>query len=261
MPSRPFVVFFLMMLALALVAADSFAQNLKTTYAINGSQSTVTTAVTKASAEHEQLMRIFLFPTVAKKLRSLPNVTGVEFDNSIKGTVSGSSWTDYWEIKRVFPAIVHLSLPTTVTMMFKIEESFRKCKSPPEKAASDSDDAWSGSGSGVDIMVDCALQSSVKIKGPYAVYGNFASTVNFEKLLREKQNISIEVQRHCSDKTSMKIESRFTIESEFFDENLARFLEIFNVSLDVGSKSSARNQLLLGIARILRLQNERMVAL
>ncbi len=253
--------------ATLVAGAHAFANETKTTYSISGSNATVTTVVKKASAEKEKLMRGYLFEKIAEKIKAFPMVTGVEFNKETKGEIISNSYSDYWELKRSYPAMIHLSLPTSVTMMVKVEESYRKCKSPAEKAASistpfggrDYQDYHDG-GFGGDQTVDCTLQSSVKIKGPFAVYGNFASSVNIDRLLKEKQSISYDVSRDWLDKTSMKVEGKFSIESELFDRNLFKFLDAFNLKVsDSDSKVMTRNNLLLGIARVLRVNNERVV--
>jgi|GEM_PF-6941209 len=253
-------------LMLAISGSAVFAEETKTTYSISGSSATVTTVVKKASEEKEKLMRSYLFDKIADKLKAFPMVTAVEYNKETKGEISSSSYMDYWELKRSYPVMIHLSLPTSVTMMVKVQESYRKCKSPAEKAASlstpvgrDYEDYHSG-GSSSDQTVDCSLQSSVSIKGPFAVYGNFASSVNVDRLLKEKQIISYEVSRDWMDKTSMKVEGKFSIESELFDRNLLKFLDAFNLKVtDSDSKVMTRNNILLGIARVLRVNNERVV--
>lgn len=268
MPLRHSCIFSLLLFVSTITAAQ--AEETKTTYSINGSSAQVVTVVKKASAEKEQLMRSYLFEHLAKKLKAFPMVTGVEFNKDVKGEVSGSSWSDYWELKRKYPAMIHLSLPASVTMMVKVEESYRKCKSPAEKAAglttplggfeSWGDEGFGGGGAGANVTVDCTLGSSVKITGPYAVYGNFASSLNVEKLLKEKQNISYEVGRDWSDKTSLKIDARFNIDSDLFDVNLFKFLQAFNLKpTDTASQVYTRNNILLGISRVLRVNNERVV--
>jgi len=254
--------------ATLVAGAHAFANETKTTYAISGSNATVTTVVKKASTEKEKLMRGYLFEKIAEKIKAFPMVTGVEFNKETKGEITSNSYSDYWELKRSYPAMIHLNLPTSVTMMVKVEESYRKCKSPAEKAASlsspmggrDFDENHGYGGFGGDQTVDCTLQSSVKIKGPFAVYGNFASSVNIDRLLKEKQSISYDVSRDWLDKTSMKVEGKFSIESELFDRNLFKFLDAFNLKVsDSDSKVMTRNNLLLGIARVLRVNNERVV--
>ncbi len=238
------------------------AEETKTTYSISGSNATVTTVVKKASAETEQqMLRSFLFERLAAKLKQFPIVTGVEFNNETKAEVKSSEWSDYWEHKRGYPVMVHLSLPTAVTMMFKVEETFRKCKSPAEKAAKAAQPIHDDYGGGglTDPAVDCSLGSQVKITGPFTVYGNFASSMDMERLLREKQTISYEVSRDWSDKTNLKLEGRFSIESELFDQSLMKFLGGLNAKPAGTEAVLTRNNLLLGIARILRVQNERMV--
>lgn len=261
MPSRHFILFsFLVAMTQSVQAEET-----KTTYSINGSNATVITVVKKASADTEQAMlRSFLFERLAAKLKQFPMVTGIEFNNQIKAEVKSSEWSDYWEHKRGYPVMVHLSLPTAVTMMFKVEESYRKCKSPAEKAAKLSqpvgDDYGYDGGSAADVTVDCSLGSQVKITGPYTVYGNFASSMDMERLLRDKQSITYDVARDWSDKTNLKIEGRFAIESELFDQSLMKFLGGLNAKPAGTEGILTRNNLLLGIARILRVQNERMVA-
>ena len=80
-----------------------------------------------------------------------------------------------------------------------------------------------------------------------------------DRLLREKQSISYEVSRDWSDKTNLKLEGKFAIESELFDTNLMKFLSGLNAKPAGTDALVTRNSLLLGIARILRVQNERMV--
>ncbi len=259
MPSRHFILFsFLVAMTQSVQAEET-----KTTYSIAGSNATVTTVVKKASAETEQqMLRGFLFERLAAKLKQFPMVTGVEFNNQIKAEIKSSEWSDYWEHKRGYPVMVHLSLPTAVTMMFKVEETFRKCKSPAEKAAKVAQpvyDDYGGGGGLSDVTVDCSLGSQVKVTGPYTVYGNFASSMDIERLLREKQSISYDVTRDWSDKTNLKIEGRFSIESELFDQSLMKFLGGLNAKPAGTESILTRNNLLLGIARILRVQNERMV--
>ncbi|MGE4130606.1 MAG: hypothetical protein AB7F86_03165 [Bdellovibrionales bacterium] len=258
MPNR----LFLFLVLLATATQGAMAREIKTSYAISGSRAAVTTSIVKATAEQEKLMRGFLFKTVADKLRTLPMVSGIEFNDSQKGEKTTSSYMDYWEHKRSFPVIVHLALPSAVSLMMRVEEVYRSCKSPGEKnkpqaSAADFDD-WGGGG-GSDVTVDCTLQATAKITGPFAVYGNFASSVDVQKLLREKQYINYEVSRDWSDKTTMKIEGSFYIESELFDANLLKFMKAFNLAPANSEGILTRNNLLLGIARILRVQNERMV--
>jgi hypothetical protein len=237
------------------------AEDLKTTYDIGGSSAKVTTVVKKASAEKEKMLRQYLFPLIAEKLKTLPTVSTVEFNGKAKGETTGSTWGDYWEHKRSYPVMVSLSLSTPVQMMMRVEESYRTCKSVAEKAANavlptsygDYDGATTA-----DALVDCSLESSVKITGPLLVQGNFASSSNVDKLLKDRQNITYSLSRDYSNKADLKLEGRFNIESELFDQNLFQFLSRLNSATGLESVIT-RNTLLLGIARVLRVQNESMV--
>ncbi len=259
MPSRHFIIFSL----LVAMTQSVQAEETKTTYSISGSNATVTTVVKKASSDTEKLMHGFLFEKIAAKLRGFPMVTGIEYNNEIKPEIKSNEWQDYWEHKRNYPVMVHLALPTAVTMMLKVEESFRKCKSPAEKAAKSAqpigDYDGGDYGGSLSVPVDCSLGSTVKVTGPFTVYGNFASSMDMDRLLREKQSITYEVSRDWSDKTNLKLEGRFMIDSELFDQNLMKFLGGLNAKPAGTEAVLTRNNLLLGIARILRVQNERMV--
>ena len=249
--------------ALLLASTGLFAEETKTTYSISGSSATVTTVIKKASSEKEKLMKSYLFEAIAEKLRSLPMVTSVEFNKEPKGEITTNQWSDYWEHKRSYPVMVGLSLQTPVTMMLKVEETFRHCKSLGEKAASATTPigSWGDydEGGTAGQTLECTLGSSVKITGPFAVYGNFASSTNMEKLLQEKQTISYDLSRDYSDKANLKLEGKFNIESELFDRNLMKFLSGLNSAPANTEGIVTRNSLLLGIARVLRVQNERMV--
>lgn len=250
----------LIVVSIFTLGVNAMADDIKTTYSISGSSATVTTVIKKASSEQEQLMRTYLFDALAKKLKQFPNVTAIEYTKNAQEEKSTSSYSDTWTHTRKFPVMIHLALPTPVTLMMKVEESYHTCKSPAEKpkAYSGGDDySYSDSSS-----VDCSLDATVKVTGPFAVYGNFASSLNVEKLLKDRQDLSFEVSRDYSDKTSVKIVSRFNINSELFDRGLIKFLEAFNVKLEDGSGDSiTRNYILVGIARVLRVNNERLVEL
>jgi hypothetical protein len=248
--------------SLFLISLAAGAEETKTTYDIGGSSAKVTTVIKKASAEKEKLLREYLFPLVAEKLRGLPLVASVEFNADAKGEVTASSWGDYWEHKRSFPIMVNLALGSPVSMMLRVEESFRTCKSVAEKAANATTPTSYGDydgGSTVDALVDCTLESSVKITGPLTVNGNFASSLNMEKLLKDKQSITYNLSRDYSNKADLKLEGRFNIESELFDQNLFKFLGRLNSAPASTEAVVTRNSLLLGIARVLRVQNESMV--
>lgn len=255
MPSRHNALFYLITI---MVSSVAWGQSVTSKYSLLGSSATVTTTIREASSEKEQLLKSFLFETVAAKLRTLPMVTGVEFNSATKAEVGGHTWSDYWEHKRTYPATIRLALPTAVTLMVRVEETFRVCKSAAEKGSA----AQIPAGDDLGIVVastDCMLNSSVKITGPYTVYGNFATNVNVQSLMKEKQSITFSVTRDWSNKSNINLETRFALESELFESSLIKFLEVFNVSLGDKSAVIPRNQILLGVARLVRVQNERMV--
>ncbi len=258
-----------------MVSGSVFAEEIKTSYSISSGQAVVSTVIKKASAQREDMMRSYLFPMLAQNLRTLPMVTGVNFNSQVAlETTTTSTYQDYYEVKRKYPVMVTLSLPASVTMMFKVEESYRKCKSPAEKPKpSSSRDSYGRNDSpSTPVGIDCALGAQVYVRGPYAVYGNFASAINVDDLLREKQYLRYDISRESGDKTSMRIEGRFVVESEMFEKSLFRFMDAFNVRLAAppqvdalaGGQSQAvysRSNILVGIARVLRVNNEKVVGI
>ncbi len=242
------------------LASSAQGEEIKTTYNIGGSHALVTTKVLKASSETEKLLQSFLFPKLAEKLRAFPMVTGIEFNDAIKPETTSNEWADFWEHQRNYPVMVHLSLPTSITMMFKVEESYRTCKTVAEKESKATSPGYSDyDGGGTGQTVDCTRNSKVKITGPHSIYGNFASSLNIQDLLREKQNIEYTIERDWSDKANLKLDARFNIQSELFDQNLMKFLNALNVKPAGGESVASRVSILSGIARVLRVQNERMV--
>jgi hypothetical protein len=245
----------------------SFAESeeVKTTYQITSSFAAVTTLIKKASAEREEIMRKYPFEGVAEAIRKLPMVTGVEYNPSETDETVTTTYSDFDEHKRSYPAVIRLNLPASVTLPVRIEEIYRTCKSPADKPKESSGGGRGGGagggGSSSSVKVDCALNSSVKIKGPTAVYGNFASSVNLESLLRDQQSLEFNITRDYLDKTSLKLESKFSIVSEMFDKNLFKFMEALSLKPVNNEDVYTRANILLGTARVLRVNNERMLSL
>ncbi len=248
-----------------LASTAAYAEDFRTTYSINSSSATVTTKVLEASLEKENLLREFLFPTLAKKLGELPSVNSVTFNAGDKKseTVKGSSYSDYWERTRSYPAMIQLAMPASLTLMVNVEESYRVCKSVAEKeakATDPSDDYYDrGGGSSSDDSVDCALSTTVKVTGPIAVYGNFASGVDINGLLKEKQKISFTLDREYSNKKNLELDGRFDIESNDFEISLFKFLQVFNLQTQDKEAFASRERMLVGMARVLRMMNEKVV--
>ncbi len=238
---------------------------LKTTYSISNDSATVTTVAAKTNKWDRQTEE-YLFPLFKESLQRMAFVTSVTQTKGAESTES-NTWYDYETKKRNSHAFVTLSLSSPVTLLFQVEENFRKCKVPGTKIVVD-DTGGGGGTSGT-----CQTQSALLVKGPVAVYGNFANSINVDALLRNKQELEFTLGKSW-DRADTTIATRFNIKSVSFDDGLTKFFRIFNIPVflghekDVGygsgvldkvSPLTSRQKLMLGISRITRQANERML--
>jgi hypothetical protein len=236
------------------------ASEIKTSYSITSTAATVTTTIKNATIDHEKLMHDYPFEKLAKALQAFPMVSGVTYNAKSATEEVNSSPSEYHEYKRSYPAFIQLNLGTPVTLMVRVEEQYRRCKTDGEKAGNPPPSEYDRHGY-ESAGSSCLLWSAAKIKGPYSIYGSFASSVDLEQLLREKQTISFDIRRDYSDKTMVRVEGKFSVDSELFDRHLFKFLDAVNVKVEAVEGAYSRSNVLLGTARILRVNNERVVGL
>jgi hypothetical protein len=239
------------------------SSGIKTTYAISSDMATVTSTIANG-IPLESKMKDYLFQSFRQSLLNTAFVSSV---TQTKGTETSESsqWYDYDTKKRSSHAFVSLALNAQLTMLFQIEESYRSCRPPKGLPVIDDETGVAVSG--------CTLQSSFTVRGPISVYGNFASSVNADALLRNKQEFTLTMEKSGTTPEAT-LTSHFSIKSVAFDESLSRFFRVFNIPMfvsrdtDVGiggalldkiSPLTSRQQLLLGISRITRQSNERML--
>ncbi len=233
--------------------------NVKSQYSISSDATTVTTTAAGSTVLDKEIEG-FMFPTLRRALE------GSAFIGSIVQTKGAevketNKWWDYELFKRKTNAFVTFTLQSPITLLFEIEESFRRCI-PGKEVASD-ESGYSSS---------CSKQAVVTIKGPISIYGNYATAINADALLRNKQELELTFSRSY-DKKDAVVATRFNVKSVSFDESLSRFFSVFNIPiftsqndvsvgnglLDKISPLTSRQKLMLGIARIARQANERML--
>lgn len=225
------------------------AADIKTTYNITQSSAESRTVI-KNEASKEALLKDYLLGSLKKAFLSSEFITGIQ---ETKGTETKDEYQglDYVTMNKKSNIFVNVSLPEKVSMMFEVEQRYQACK----KQAADSS--------------SCYLSSTLTVKGPMAVYGNYASPVDINNLLKNKQELYFDMSRSY-DGSEINLNSRFTINSNNFEDRLAKFMEIFNVPIPAaaeigvgGAKVSGgtmtRQRMLVGIARFLRQGNERIV--
>lgn len=235
---------------------------LKTTYSIYSDYTTVTTVAAKTNQWDNQTTN-FLFSMLRGSLQKSAFVTSVTQTTGLESQES-NQWWDYELRKRRSHVFVTLSLQAPITLLFELDENYRKCK-PPATTPVVLDESGYASA--------CSRQSVLTVKGPIAVYGNFASSINVDALLRNKQEIEITLSKSYN-KEDTHLATRFTVKTVSFDDGLSRFFRIFNIPVflnhdnDVGYGSGAldkvspltsRQKLMLGVSRIARQMNERML--
>ncbi|MGE0761781.1 MAG: hypothetical protein AB7N80_00745 [Bdellovibrionales bacterium] len=239
--------------------------NLKTSYSISNDQTSVTTTAADVGNKYESKMDSYLFPSLKAAVQGMAFVSSV-MQTKGSESVETSSWADYDTKKRKSHAFVKLALQSPLTLLFEIEESYRACKAESVKTSTDSE-------SGTTTTTSCSKQSELTIRGPVAVYGNYANSINVDALLRNKQEINLNLSKDYSGKDTNMV-SRFMVKSISFDESLARFFRVFNIPVFVGhggdlgygnglldkvSPLTSRQRLMLGISRVVRSANERIM--
>lgn len=236
---------------------------LKTTYSIYSDSTTVTTVAAKSN-KYDAQAADYLFPHLSKAMQNMAFVTSMIQTKGVETTETNTYW-DYESKKRKSHAFVTLALQSPLTLLFEVEENYRKCKAPTTTPVVV--DEYTGASSA------CSRQSSLTIKGPISIYGNFASSINADALLRNKQELEVTLGKSWNG-ADTNVVSKFTVRSVSFDEGLARFFRLFNIPIfvshdaDVGygnglldrvSPLSSRQRLMLGISRVARQANERML--
>lgn len=221
-------------------------------YSINGQRAMVKIKLEKNN-QHDGLLTDYLFEKLQPAILNNQYVTGIQF----------SAGEDQLEVRRfglydlhnrTSHAYVTLSLPTKVSLLFEVKETYRVCK--PEKS-------------------DCNisnLQSEVQVVGPVAVYGSYATFFDVDSFLKDKQSLSWSIRKGYVGE-DLYFEGEFKIESQKFEEGLMKFAKAFGVDLVGGASDTVqpmagaaqslltRRHLLLGASRTLRLMNEEVLGL
>lgn len=246
----------------------SAKEDVKTVYDINPGYVRVKTEYKKAPLDKDKKIRESLFDVFAEKLKGSPYVTGVTRGESKDLPIEDSSYLSYKTIKKEFSAFIQMSLPNTVTLLVKVQESYRQCKNPA-KVVSYSD-PYEGSSSSQSS--DCELNAEVEITGPVAIYGTYenlrslniggsSSPGSVKDMMKDKQKIKITASR-SSNKEDLTIDTYAYLESMLFEKALFGFLDRYNVKVvSRAAENLTRHNILLGVARTIRQQNERILEL
>jgi hypothetical protein len=191
-----------------------------------------------------------LWEQFASKLKQMPLVGDVQTSDMTEKKTDPGTWADYLTLTRNFSAFVQINLQKPVTMLFSVEQVQQVCKNPGQNK-----DA---------VIASCEnLNTTLAVKGPIAVYGTFETESNLDVsgLLRDKQRLNISVSRSY-DKTTLIIDSTLNVDSILFEKSLLKFFDVFNVNgISKKAEDLTRQNIFLGVARVMRQSNERMLEL
>jgi hypothetical protein len=249
--------------------------DVKTTYSIQSYSAEVKTEIKKSAGEFNERLTHFMFDDIAEKLKQLPLVTSIQYDGEEKGELTKNTYYDYNEQKRNFSVIVQLSFNNPVSMRFKVEEVYRICK--PKEGSSTSSSSSYSTGSSYSSYSDarhssgsssssCSLMSSTKITGPFSIQGAFPTAVKPAEWMKNSQGLTITLSPN-TDGSLVTLSSTFRPETGFETglEQLLRFLNrkggFLNRDADSSFGTFDRINILKSAARIMRLNNERLVSL
>lgn len=241
----------------------------ETTYNMQGSSVEVVTTA-KRTNQFDEKMTNYLLPMVREALRGTQFVTDIQ---AVEGSEQREEiqWADYITHKRVSKIFVNMQLPARVSMLFNIEEDYRRCRVPqqlPGGVGSRQMEDGLDQGGGA-IQQGCQLQSSFKLTGPLAIYGTYTSAINVDRLLEGKQDLQVTLTKSW-DKMDTVFTTRLNVHTMQWEDNLQSFMKAFNIrphtdQADVTTSGSSLNVLLsrqtifLGVARFARQINERIL--
>jgi len=223
----------------------------KTTYNINASNTEAKTEYKQAPLDLDAKFKDKLWDQFAAKLKDLPLVGDVQTSEVVEKENDPGDWSDYKTVTKNFSAFVQINLQKPVTMLFSVEQTHQVCKNPSQ-APKDS------------VYATCGdLNTTLSVKGPIAVYGTFETESNLDVsgLLRDKQRLNISVSRSY-DKHDLVVDSTLYVDSILFEKSLLKFFDVYNVTgISKKAEDLTRQSIFLGVARVMRQSNERMLEL
>jgi hypothetical protein len=223
----------------------------KTTYNLNNALTEAKTEYKKAPLDLDVKFKDKLWEQFAAKLKSMPLVGDIQTSDVEEKKTDPGTWADYMTVTRNFSAFVQINLQKPVTMLFAVEQSHQVCKNPSQSSKD-------------TITSSCGdLNTTLQVKGPIAVYGTFETESNLDvtSLLQDKQRLSVVASRSY-DKANLIVDSTLYIDSMQFEKSLLKFFDVFNVNgINKKKEDLTRQSIFLGVARVMRQSNERMLEL
>jgi hypothetical protein len=249
------------------LAAGADELKKETTYSIQGS-SVDTTTTARKSSDHDEKMTKYLLPALKAAMLGSQYISDLQI---IEGEEKkeDTTWADYTTYKRTSNVFVAVNLPTRISMLFQVEEDYRKCKLVIAAGQAPVQGSFEDGGGTPVQGTTCQLQASLKVTGPLSVYGSYATNINVDALMNNKQDFAMTLAKSW-DKSDAVLTTRLNINSMRWEDSLFKFLQAFNVRTPssepaVGPASGAagtmvsRQMIFLGVARFFRQINERIL--
>ena len=238
--------------------ALAFANGVSTKYRIDGSGTWVTSEIKNAGSAYDPLLGKYLSDRLVKALREMSGVTSVQITKNGEEKVSEDTYFPYKTRTRKSNLFVSMNLPSRVSMLFSVEESYRECTKPKN----DTTQLGGMDEGGGYSTSTCALNSVLKIKGPLSVQGSHAnnSLVGFsDDEFKDLQDVTIDLSKSYDGK-DLNLRTSLSLNSMLFERALARFLKTFKVQgVDMSVVGMSRQNILLGSSRMVRLVNEKIL--
>lgn len=245
---------FLCLFATVLPYAASAATS--TTYNISSSGTGVTTEIKNAGTSYDKMMSGYLSERLVKALKDMPTVTSVQLTKAGEETVSDVyTYGSYRTRSRKANLFVTMNLPSKVSLLLAVEESYNECVKTQQSTPVASDE-------GGYYSTSCTMGSNIKVTGPISVYGSHAinSLAGFsEDDLKDMQDVKIELSKSYDNK-DVNLRTNFNVNSMMFDKAIAGFLKTFKVQgVDLSVAGMTRQNIMLGTSRMVRLVNEKIL--
>lgn len=223
----------------------------KTTYNISASNTEARTEYKQAPLDLDAKFKEKLWEQFATKLRDMPLVGDIQTSDPVEKQNDPGDWSDYKTVTKNFSAFVQINLQKPVTMLFSVEQTHQVCKNPSQAPKE-------------TTYATCNdLNTTLSVKGPIAVYGTFETESNLDvsALLRDKQRLNVTVSRSY-DKHDLIVDSTLSVDSILFEKSLLKFFDVYNVTgVSKKAEDLTRQSIFLGVARVMRQSNERMLEL
>ncbi|MCB0377526.1 MAG: hypothetical protein KDD33_03460, partial [Bdellovibrionales bacterium] len=166
-----------------------------------------------------------------KKIEGLPGIESIQF---IEGKDEVEK--DYWD-KNIIKstkeshAVLRMSGPTPLSLMFKVSEELRKCSASAIAEANEDDNGGEDDYWSLDTTphpekekAPCNSLADVKVTGPIAVYGTIPGSLSNKLLLQNQLTYYWKVETGYSQKNS-EVKSYFQADRTDFPQAVRRILE------------------------------------